>query len=202
MTTFCETTDVEALLQGDITPDDAPKVVALLEMATELIELELGRPAADVEPVTETWTIGGVYSNDRLKLSRFPVASVDDVTEDGTSLDVDVTFRADLEAGLVHRIYDAAGLPHPWTVGKLISVTYTPAHPRGLRTICAQMVARAFKAGRAYATTPSVLTGLKQLTVGRWSATADTGFAATAAEALSLTEAERAAVRAHRDRSP
>lgn len=200
--TLCTTADVEALLQGDIEPENDPKVVALLEMATELIELEVGRPVDDVEERTDRWTLGAGAALTPILLPRWPVASIASVIEDGTSLTVDQTYTADLEAGIVSRIYDAAGVAYPWTAGKVISVTYTPAVPRGLRTICAQAVARAFKAGRDYATKPAVLSGLRQLTIGRWSATAREETGQTSAEALSLTDAERAAVRAHRDRRP
>lgn len=200
--TLCTTADVEALLQGDIDPDNDPKVVALLEMATELIEAEVGRPVDDVTERTDRWTLGVGASKSPILLPRWPVSAVASVTEDGTTLTVDVDYLVDLEAGIVSRIYDANGWPYPWTAGKVIAVTYTPAVPRGLRTLCAQAVARAFKAGREYATKPAQLAGLRQLTIGRWSATAREDTGQTAAEALSLTDAERAAARAYRDRRP
>lgn len=198
--TLATTADVEALIQGDIDPDNDPKIVAMLEMASGNVEAALGRKAEPAEVITgETHTISGRKRS--VLLERFPIASVEEVRENSIALAAGTDYSIDLEAGIIRRL--TSGYPANWLIGEdVVEVDYTTAEVPGLRGITAAIVARAFKAGRAYATRPSGMEGLKQLTVGRWSATVEGPVAQQAANPLELTAGELAAVRSHRDRRP
>lgn len=199
--TLATTTDVEALLQGDIDPDDDPKIVAMLEMASDTIENALGRKAEAGVVITAEWhTVTGPTKS--IALKRWPISSVEEVREAGTALTVDDDYTIDLEAGIIRRVI--SGIEATWATGfGVVEVDYTTGDVPGLRGICAAVVARTFRAGRAYATRPAGMEGLKQLTIGRWSATTEGAQSAQqAANPLELTAGELSAIRAQRDRSP
>lgn len=204
--TLCTTADVEALIQSDITNDQDPMVVAMLEMAGHIIDAELGRPAEGGTPITgELVRLAAGVDRYTILLPRWPITSVEQVTEDGTALVAGTDYTVDLDAGTLSRI-DASSTPagrsKSWAADVDISIDYTPATVPVARSVCAQAVARAFKVGANYANQPTVLAGLRQLTIGRWSATRQTEGATTEAAPLSLTAEERAVLRAHRDRRP
>jgi hypothetical protein len=192
---------VEALLDGVDMP--TATFTELAGIVDPLIDTALGRPAEGGTERTETFTLGTWARRDYLKLSRWPVSAVASITEDGEALTVDETFRVDLDAGIVYRLYDADGVLIPWLAGKVLAVTYTPATVPVAASIAAQAIARAYKT--AQPTTaggkPAVMAGLRQLTIGRWSATAETSAESTAA-AVHLTDRELAVLKAHKDRSP
>lgn len=196
-------TDVEALLQINVTNPVDPMAVSLLELADDLIDAELGRKAEGGTQLVETIRItgGGPLPQRRsLLLDRWPAATIDNVDEDGTTLTLDTDYRIDdLEAAKITRLSGGVPIGWPWFVD--IAVTYTPATPPGLRGVAASMVTRAFEAGSNHANKPSVIAGLKQLTIGRWSATAAGGKGQNAGDALQLLPVEQATVRAYRDRS-
>lgn len=199
---LCTVADVEALLQGDIDPDNDPVIVALLEMAEDKIIEQLGRDPNAGQTVTgeRTYLPAGSRRTSILT-DLWPLASVDDITEDGTTLTAGTDYEADLETGTIYRLNSSGGRTW-WTQAVPILVDYTTAIVPGTRTICAQATARAFKAGRDYATRPAVLDGLRQLTIGRWSATRETGSQTDRSEPISLTESESTSILRWRDRRP
>ena len=82
-----------------------------------------------------------------------------------------------------------------------IVLTYEAATIGQLSTLCARIVARTLRANRAASNaTATKLAGLRQLTIGRWSATADTTEGADPVAAIDLTELDRAKVRRYVDR--
>lgn len=200
--TLCTTADVEALIQSDITNDLDPMIVAMLEMASEEISAVLGR---DAEPgVAYTgqrfWIPAG---NQTLALltEHFPLASIDQLTEGGTALVAGTDYTVDLEAGRLYRLSSAGG-PVFWATGTEILVDYTTAPIPGARTICAAATARAFKSGEEHANRPTIMAGFRQLTIGRWSATRESGTAHQSLEPISLTDRERATILSWKNRSP
>lgn len=198
--TLCTKAQTEALGATGIT-DEA--FAALEGLARPLIDSALGRPAEGGTELTETRVFDHRWPGDQIVLSRWPVASVASVTEDGSGLTVDETFRVDLAAGIITRTYDAAGNRYPFAVSVPIVVTYTPATVPVASTICAQAIARAWRTTNPTESgaKPAVMAGLRQLTIGRWSATAETS-AQSAAETLHLTDNELALLRAERSRRP
>lgn len=194
--------EIEAFLQTSFDNDPEPVITTLIDLATNLIDAEIGRPAEGGTPITDELHRFAHYTpapaRAAVLLRRWPVTEIDSISVDG---DAFTTFEADLETGIVHAVTDTGYLTH-WTAGIPITVTYTPATIQAARTVAVQMVARAYKAGAEYANRPTQLLGLRQLTIGRWSATASTEPGQTAAEAISLTDAERRILERYRDRRP
>lgn len=189
---------VEALLQINITNPVDPMALTLLELATAVVEGEVGRVFATDEITDEAHTTPTLTG--AVLLDHWPVAEVGEVTESGEVLTVDVDYRAELRAGIVRRVVGSSfGYWAPTPAA--ILVTYTPAIPAELAALAAQITARAFKAGQDNAAAPAVMAGLRQLTIGRWSATRETGRAGLAAgEALTLTDAEVRVAHRYRER--
>lgn len=199
--TLCTAADVEALLQVDIVNDLDPNLLTLIAMATEMIDTELGRTALGGVELVETIRHRPGIPRESILLNQWPVVAAGlVVVEDGVTLTVADDYDITPGSGIVTRL--SSDVPITWATGAAIVVTYTPLTVPGTRTICAQAVARAIERGRAFATKPAQLGGIKQLTIGRWSATAETSTAATSSSALSLTDVERSALRAWRDRRP
>lgn len=200
--TLCTEEQAEALLPAGA---DIPTATftALEEMASDMIDNALGRPAEGGTEITETHRLPPGIPRNELILDRFPVSAVGSVVEDGTTLAEGTDYLEDLDAGILTRILDADGIERSWETGKIIAVTYTPATVPIARTICAKAIARAYRqTDQATAgVKPAVMAGLRQLTIGRWSATAET-TAQTIAEGLHLTDSELAELRAVRDRRP
>lgn len=200
--TLCTEAQVEALLPA--TSDIPTATFTELEvLASALIDTALGRPAEGGTELTETHRLPPGVPRSTLLLDRFPVASIGSVVEDGETLTEGTDYLADEAAGILTRISSTDGVERSWETGKILSITYTPATVPIARTICAQAIARAFKQAdpAAAGAKPAVMAGLRQLTIGRWSGTAETSAAAVAA-ALHLTDSEIAMLRAERDRRP
>lgn len=171
---LCEVLDVEALIQTDITSDVDPRILRLIELASEEINGAIGRPMEAETGLVLTVSAGITRST--ILLPRWPLAAVTEVDEDGTVLVDGTDYLADLTAGLLVR--QSSGVPIFWNWPlEVLSVTVTTVTPGDVRALCARLVANAFEAGLAIANRPTQLAGLRQLTIGRWSATADTGAA-------------------------
>lgn len=198
------TADVEAILQGDINPDNDPIIVNLLDQASTVVENEVGR---ELEAVAYTTRLHSVPNpNDgQIFLRHWPIASVEALEEDGTPLVEDTDFTVDLELGIITRI--SSGVVIPWLPGhNVVDVDYTAVTPGIARTETARLVAEAFVGGRAYAirnqTGPGgAMAGLRQLTIGRWSATAETG-AGAGTIGIVVDELARSRLQAIKTRTP
>lgn len=194
---------VAAILGRTFTTEEEARAAELIDMVQSRIESRLGRPAeATASPITETHLLAAYPGVRAVLLDRWPITGVDAVTEDDTALEAEA-WSADLAAGILTRIRgDAPNLyTGAWTTHTL-DVTYTPATIAELAALAAEVVARAFVASEASAAAPTVLAGLRQLTIGRWSATAETSARSDPIAALRLTEDDLAIVDRWRDRLP
>lgn len=197
---LCTETDAEVIAGADIPTADFD---SLLVLAAELIDGELGR-AADTTVVTgETTYLAAGAQRLAILTDGFPLASIEEIREDGDALVAGTDYRADLEAGEIYRLNSDGGRRF-WPTGTVIEVDYTTAVPSGIRTVCAQMIARSWsqsdKSGASGK--PAIMAGLRQLAIGRWSATADTPTGESKNSPLSMTESERRTIHRWRDRRP
>lgn len=200
MTALTTKAAVEAVLGSTIAAgDDTTRVTELITQASALIESEVGR-SLDTTPITgEAHT--APPSTSRVLLRHWPIASVEAVNENAVALAAGTTYRVDLDTGIITRLYSGA-LGFWLTTIDTITVDYTPAVPAELGVVAAQMVARAFRGGSNEAAVPAVMSGLRQLTIGRWSATREGSSETRAGTALYLTDAERTIAHRWRDRRP
>lgn len=199
---LCTQADVEHRLQWDITAEPDPTITALIADAQATIEAEVGRPL-ESGPRTETFDGGPIT----LFLRFTPVTAVETVTEDGTPLtETDFMFKAN---GRLIRTTEA-GFQTTWRTRKpqAITVEYTggyvaaseesssssspssddPLHLLALEhlgSICAEMVARAFRKGADSAAIPAgAAGGLQSVSL----AGSDTVTYATGGEAEELAQ--------------
>lgn len=150
---LCSQTDVEMRLQINLGTDPDPVCAALIAAAQGHIEREVGRPV-EADDYTELFDgPRGAY----LWLTNTPVNSIASIEVDGVALVVatDVYFTA---YGKVGRV--SAGNPTTWGTYKpnIVEVTYNGGYatvPLDLRDLCANVAARAFKEGAAYAALPT-----------------------------------------------
>lgn len=198
MTALTTKPAVEAVLGSAITDDT--RLDELIAQASSLIEDEVGRHF-DTTAITDEIHTAPARSRSIL-LEHWPIASVEEVREDGTILTAGTDYKVDLEAGIIRRTIDE--VPAHWYYGKLdaIEVDYTPAVPEALNTVAAGMVARAMRGGDNEAAVPSVMGGLRQLTIGRWSATREGSTETRAGTAIYLTDYEVRVAHRWRDRRP
>lgn len=198
MTALTTQASVEAVLGTSIT--DTTRLNELIAQASALIEDEVGRHFDTTAITDETHTAPA--TSRAILLEHWPVASVEAVREDGDTLTVDTDYKVDLDAGIIRRASE--GSPARWYYGKLdaIEVDYTPTVPEALNALAAGMVARAMRGGDNEAAVPSVMGGLRQLTIGRWSATREGSTETRAGTAIYLTDAELRIARRWRDRRP
>jgi hypothetical protein len=132
-------------------------VTGLITAAQALIESEVGRT---LESDTHDQTLDGGQST--LFLKYWPVTAVASVDEDGTTL-VEGTDFLFYEDGRLIRI--AGGYQQAWRTSKprSIDVTYTGGYLAGdhdselehLKSLCTEIVARAFRQGAANAVAPA-----------------------------------------------
>lgn len=148
--------DVEQRLQWDITSEPDAVITTLIASAQALIELEIGRT---VESSARVETLdGGAWS---LFLKWWPVTSVTTVTEDAVALTPTTDFLW-YPRGKLIRV--SGGYQTYWRAWKpqSIAVAYVGGYLVGthdaelaaLRSICAEVVARAFKRGADNAAIP------------------------------------------------
>lgn len=159
---LCVQLDVEQKLQWDITSEPDAVITALIASAQALIELEIGRT---VESTNRVETLDGdVWS---LFLKWWPVTSITTVTEDGTVLTPTTEFLW-YPRGKLIRV--AGGYQIGWKTWKpqSIAVAYVGGYLVGthdveleaLASICAEVVARAFKRGADNAVIPVGASGM------------------------------------------
>lgn len=151
---LCTQLQVEQRLQWDITAEPEAVVTQLIASAQALIEAEIGRP---VESGARTETLNP--DSPVLFLTYWPVTAVTSVTVDGTALAAaEYQFYRN---GLLVRV--ANGHPRGWGITKDQSVVavYTGGWETGdvelthLSSVCADVVARAFRQGAASAAIPA-----------------------------------------------
>jgi hypothetical protein len=162
---LCTQLDVEQKLQWDITAEPDTTVTALIADAQAHIEAEVGR-ALESGTRQETFDGGRVA----LFLKYFPVTAVTSVSEDGDVLTVDDDYIWN-ERGRLLRV-SAAGYQKMWTTYKPQSIVVdydggyvSPDHDvelEHLGSICAELVARAFRKGADNAALPSGAAGAIQ----------------------------------------
>jgi hypothetical protein len=161
---LCDQLDVEQKLQWDVTSEPDTTVTALIADAQAHIEAEVGRTLESAAR-TETFDGGRVT----LFLKYWPVTAIATVTEDGVSLTVDDDFKF-YENGKLIRV--SGGYRVAWKTLKrqAIDVAYTggfktPDHDSQLEhlgSLCAEVVARAFRKGAENAALPAGAAGAIQ----------------------------------------
>lgn len=162
---LCTQDDVENRLQITFDNDPDAVVASLIADAQSLIEAEVGRT---LESAARTETLDGGRVTYFLKW--WPVTTMTSVTEDTTALTVDTEFMW-YESGKLIRV-GASGFQRLWTTRKQqsIDVAYTGGYLSGhsdehdmalehLGSICAEMVARAFRKGADAASIPAGAAG-------------------------------------------
>jgi len=156
---LCSQSDVEMRLQIDFTSASDPVCAALIAAAQGHIEREVGYPLESVGSLVES------FDGDRLRstvwLKRRPLTAVASVVEDGTTLTVTTDYLFYSEGRIV-RV--SSGYATGWRTSKLqgIVVTYTAGYtfgaagtvPQDLVDLCANVAARAFQEGAAFAALP------------------------------------------------
>lgn len=156
---LCTQADVEKKLQWDITAEPEPVVTMHIADAQAMIEAEVGRP---LESAARSDTFdGGQWS---LFLTHWPVTAVATVTEDGTALTVTTEYLW-YPGGKLIRV--SGGHQTWWQASKpqSIVVAYTAGYSAGskelehLGSLCAEVVARAFRKGADNAAIPAGATG-------------------------------------------
>lgn len=202
LTTVAAVAAILGVDPGDLTADQTDRITELIDLAASEIDGALGRPAEGGDPVTEELTADPWRTE--VLLSRWPIDPDGDVTvvEAGTTLDAD-TYTLDPATGILRRLEGDYRIR--WAAATNgITVTYAPATIPALAALAARIAARAYNAGNAAASVPAIMGGLRQLTIGRWSATRDTGAAGggVPGEALALTEADLAIIDRWTDRRP
>jgi hypothetical protein len=164
---LCTQLDVEQKLQWDVTAEPDTTVTALIADAQALIEAHVGRPLED-GPRTE------IFDGNRvaLFLKFWPVTAITTVTEDATVLtSADYKFYAN---GKLIRT-STTGYQIVWKAYKpqSIEIEYDGGYLAGhddmhdlalehLGSICAEVVARAFRKGAASAAIPAGSAGAVQ----------------------------------------
>lgn len=190
---------VEAILGSDLDAAAEARVEELIDLIQLDVEDQLGRSAEATATVIETVTVSA-YRTDLL-LSLWPVASITSVVEDGTTLVAGTDYAAELATGTLTRLTGTH--PTAWPFGSgIVVVTYDSATIGQLSALTARIAARAYRAGLAANATPSILAGLRQLTIGRWSATAESSADANPVTSLNLTDEDLRIVNRWRDRRP
>lgn len=182
-------TQVETVLGRTLAPAEAMRAAELISMVTDMIADRLGR-SPETASFTNTFTSPPTAT---VFTTRFPLASVESVTVGAEALTVGDDYAVDLRRGTITRMSSAA--PSPWGTGT-VEVAATSATIPELSVLCAIVVGRTLSAQ----TRPASMAGLRQLTVGRWSATVDTASEPVAA--LALTDTDAAIVDAWRERRP
>jgi hypothetical protein len=163
---LCTQADVETKPQWDITAEPEAVVTALIADAQALIESEVGRTLESANRVE-------VLDGGRVAyfLKWWPVTSVTEVTEDGTVLAAD-DYMVFPNGKLLRT--STAGTQILWRTTKLQSIeveyvggylTGEPDHDMALEhigSLCAEVVARAFRKGAASAAIPAGSAGAVQ----------------------------------------
>jgi hypothetical protein len=161
---LCTQVEVERKLQWDITADPDSTVTQHIEDAQALIEAEIGRT---VESAARTETFDGGLE---LYLRFWPVTAVASVTEDGTALTVNTEYMFYDSGKLIRVGSNGYQVPFKTSKKQSIVVSYTggflPGHDaehdmalEDLGSLCAEIVARAFRKGADSAALPAGVSG-------------------------------------------
>lgn len=158
---LCTQLDVEQKLQWDITAEPDTTVAALIADAQALIEAETGR-TLESDTRAETFDGGRVA----LFLKHWPVTAIGQVDEDGTTLTADDDYKF-YENGKLIRVSGGYRIAWKTLKSQAIDVTYTggflsPDHDSQLEhlgSLCAEVVARAFRMGAQNAALPAGASG-------------------------------------------
>ena len=161
---FCEITDVEALLQLTITGDatkEASCAAAIIE-ATEVIRLYTNQIITQVED--DVLTIDFNYGR-KIILPQIPVTEVSEVVEDGTTLTAGEDYALG-QHGILHQ------LNRNWKKGiQIIVIPYTHGYsqvPQDIKDICKRIASRIYQAGLRSAKTNGI-SGLSGESIGDYS---------------------------------
>ncbi|KKK69231.1 hypothetical protein LCGC14_2936110, partial [marine sediment metagenome] len=100
---LCALSDMEALLQNNITNPVDPMALTILDLASLAVEAEVGRDleATALTGIVRTMDLG---NNGVLLTDHWPLASIESVTEDGELLVLGTDYFEDLELGTITRI--------------------------------------------------------------------------------------------------
>lgn len=205
--TLCALSDMEALLQNNITNPVDPMALTILDLASLAIEGEVGR---DLEGVALTGILRTMdpANNGVLLTDDWPLASIESVTEDAEVLVLGTDYLEDLDIGAIRRVSTSGSSVSviAWnSKPQTISLDYTRLVPGVARTECARIAADAFIGGANFAARSSIAGGamlaLRQLTIGRWSGTAETG-AGSGTTGVVVDELARTRLSSIADRRP
>jgi len=183
---LCTQTQVEQRLHINFTDDTDPVAAELIAAAQGHIERAAGRP---LEAAAHTETFDPLIAT--VWLTHTPVNSITSVTVDGTALtSADYTWT---ENGRLTRT--TSSTPRNWGTRKQQSVVivynggYTTV-PYDLQDVCANVAARAFAAGAAYASLPAGSEGIKQIMLAGSDSVTYQDTTATMTAAVGLTDIE------------
>ncbi len=201
--------DVEKFLQVDVTAEPSDVTVMLLENASGLVEVFVGR---DLEEATRTEDYD-LPDGSVLVLRNAPVTAITTVTLNtpGTVLVVDTDFVLKAKAGQLIRT-TADRRPIRWNIsGALVmnevEVVYDAGYDftidpllertaRVARDTTTRIVARAFQAAAAYAALPAGADAIRKITlVGSDSVEYRNELTNVASAAIQLTDADKTSLR-------
>ena len=158
---LCTQTQVEQRLQINFTDNSDVVVAELITAAQGHIERVAGRT---IEAASHTETFDGPAST--LWLQNTPVNSITSITVDGTALTSnDYTYT---DYGRLARTVNSR--ERNWSTSKQqsIVVVYNGGYmtvPNDLQDVCANVAARAFVGGAAYAARPAGLEGISSISL-------------------------------------
>lgn len=115
--------------------------VRYIREASDVIASYLGRVLAQ-ETVSESWRC---VRSSQLVLARYPVASIDSVTVDGTAL-APTEYEANLAVGQLWRLSSDGSRRIPWCDGNHITVQYTGGYalldsmPYAIEAACLSLI--------------------------------------------------------------
>lgn len=168
MSVFCTRTDVENLLQADLSAHEVV-VAAAIAQASAYIRAYTNQVLDQVED--DEAVFDGPKRDRRLFLPELPVTEISEVVEDDETLVEDEDYRLGAH-GVLWRIYAY------WATGiQNITVTYTHGHasiPEDIAAVCARVAARIYQAGLRAAQVGGVA-GIQSTALGDYSVTYATG---------------------------
>jgi hypothetical protein len=168
MSAFCTQTDIENLLQLDLTGHEAAVTAAIVQ-ASAYIQAYTEQVLEQVED--DEVTFDGPEHDRRLFLPELPVTEVGEVAEDGEAL----VLNEDYKLG-AHGILWRIGVC--WSKGiQNITVTYSHGYatiPEVIAAVCTRVAGRIYQAGQRAVATGGVA-GVQSMTLGDYSVAYATG---------------------------
>lgn len=152
MADFCTVSDVENLLQIEIT--DADKIAACERAIAEATEAIRNYCHQYIELVTDDEITLDCAGGTRVFLPELPVVSVAEMIEDGETLTEDDDYKLG-QWGILHRV------SRDWEAGiQIITITYTHGYaaplPDDIVAVCTRAAGRVFQVGLRNADTDGV----------------------------------------------